>query len=97
MNIFFDEKKLLDADLHSLITFVVVHREGGVSRAAACLGVKQPAVSNTLARLRIRFNDELFYRKGIWRSTEKADQLVELLTSGFKQLQDALQKMDDSD
>ncbi|WP_458372975.1 LysR family transcriptional regulator [Pseudomonas laurylsulfatiphila] len=93
---YFDEKTLLDADIHSLITFLVVHREGGVSRAAACLGVKQPAVSNTLARLRERFNDELFYRRGIWCATEKADQLVEVLVPGFRRLQDVLKEMEKS-
>ncbi|MCD7081227.1 LysR family transcriptional regulator [Pseudomonas sp. MAFF 311095] len=57
-----NEQLLLKADLQSLMTFLVVYRERNVSRAAACLGVKQPAVSNTLSKLRKRFNDELFIR-----------------------------------
>lgn len=92
-----NEKTLLDADLHGLITLLVVHREGSVSRAAVCLGVKQPAISNTLARLRVRFDDELFYRKGAWRSTEKADQLVELLFPVFKRMQEVIRKMESFD
>lgn len=86
----FDEKTLMDADIQSLLTFLVVYREGGVSRAAACLGVKQPAVSNTIAKLRERYGDELFSRKGVWSSTEKADQLAEALLPGFDRLYDAL-------
>ncbi|MEZ1423107.1 LysR family transcriptional regulator [Pseudomonas monteilii] len=85
-----DEKVLLGADIQHLITFLVVHREGSVSRAAACLGVKQPAVSNILAKLRERFDDELFSRKDRWRPTQKAEHLAQMLTPGFACLQQVI-------
>lgn len=47
-------------DLNSLLVLIVVYREKSVSKAAICLGVTQPAVSNTLAKLRILFGDSLF-------------------------------------
>ena len=88
-----DEQLLLEADLQSLMTFLVVYRERNVSRAAACLGVKQPAVSNTLSKLRKRFNDELFIRNHAYCPTEKATAIVQLLEPAFLNLQAAIRKL----
>jgi DNA-binding transcriptional LysR family regulator len=51
-----------DIDLNLLRVFDAVLREGGVTPAAAILGLTQPAVSNALARLRKLFGDALFVR-----------------------------------
>jgi DNA-binding transcriptional LysR family regulator len=51
-----------DIDLNLLRVFDAVLRERGVTRAAARLGLTQPAVSNALARLRALFGDALFVR-----------------------------------
>ena len=51
-----------DIDLNLLRVFDAVLREGGVTAAAARLGLTQPAVSNALARLRAVFDDALFVR-----------------------------------
>jgi DNA-binding transcriptional LysR family regulator len=51
-----------DVDLNLLRVFDAVLREGGVTPAAAILGLTQPAVSNALARLRKLFGDALFVR-----------------------------------
>lgn len=88
------EEILLKADLHSLITFLVVHQEGGVTRAAERLGIKQPAISNTLSKLRKRFGDELFQGKRAWLPTERADQLAKTLAPAFRSLQEALTILD---
>lgn len=88
------EKILLEADLHSLITFLVVYREGGVTRASERLGVKQPAISNTIAKLRKRFGDELFQGRRAWVPTERADQLAIILGPVFRTLQEALATLD---
>ncbi|MFK3799012.1 LysR family transcriptional regulator [Pseudomonas sp. NPDC088444] len=56
------EGLLCELDLNLLLTFAVLFREGNVSRAARCLSVGQPAVSNALAKLRRHFNDPLFIR-----------------------------------
>ncbi|WP_349976443.1 LysR family transcriptional regulator [Pseudomonas sp. WHRI 8519] len=88
------EKALLDADLHSLITFLVVYQEGGVTRASERLGVKQPAISNTIAKLRKRFGDELFLGKRAWTPTERANQLATALGPALSTLQEALASVD---
>ncbi|HET7199119.1 MAG TPA: LysR family transcriptional regulator [Burkholderiales bacterium] len=51
-----------ELDLNLLRVFDAVLREGGVTPAAARLGLTQPAVSNALARLRKLFGDALFLR-----------------------------------
>ncbi|WCD77886.1 LysR family transcriptional regulator [Pseudomonas sp. TUM22785] len=56
----FDEQLLRKFDLNALVTFMVVYRERSVSRAACKLNVTQPAVSNSLRKLRSRFGDPLF-------------------------------------
>src|SRR2546430_10897879 len=49
-------------DLHHLQVFEVLLRERSLTRAARVLGVTQPALSKTLARLRRYFDDPLFVR-----------------------------------
>ena len=49
-------------DLHHLQVFEVLLRERSLTRGARVLGVTQPALSKTLARLRRYFNDPLFVR-----------------------------------
>jgi LysR family transcriptional activator for leuABCD operon/LysR family transcriptional activator of mexEF-oprN operon len=67
-------------DLNSLVTFLVVYQEKGVSRAAKTLKVTQPAVSNVLGKLRAKFNDPLFIPCGrVLRPTHKADLIAEVL------------------
>jgi DNA-binding transcriptional LysR family regulator len=50
----------LKLDLNLLVTFEALLAERNVSRAAARLGLSQPAVSTQLARLRDVFGDRLF-------------------------------------
>jgi len=49
-------------DLNLLVVFDALMRERNVTRAAATLGLSQPAVSNALARLRDQLGDKLFIR-----------------------------------
>jgi DNA-binding transcriptional LysR family regulator len=81
----------IDIDLNALLILLVVYREGGVSRAAARLNVKQPAVSNTLARLRLHFNDPLFIRhsRGL-TPTPKAVEIIEKLEPALMEIQTVL-------
>lgn len=51
-------------DLNLLVVFNALMSERNVSRAAEKLFLGQPAVSNSLARLRTVFGDELFVRVG---------------------------------
>ncbi len=54
--------ELNELDLNLLVVFHQLMTDRRVSRAAENLGVSQPAVSNSLAKLRKRFGDELFLR-----------------------------------
>lgn len=49
-------------DLNLLVVFDALMRERHVTRAAAAIGLSQPAFSNALTRLRARLGDELFIR-----------------------------------
>lgn len=86
-----DPGVLEDIDLRCLLTFLLVYQEQSVSRAAACLNVTQPAVSNTLARLREYFSDPLFIRhaSGV-TPTERAQCIAEELGPAFVQIQTTL-------
>jgi len=53
---------LHSVDLNLLVVFQHLYNARRVSRVAETLGVTQPAISNSLARLRKLFNDELFIR-----------------------------------
>lgn len=54
--------ELTDIDLNQLVLFQQLMVERRVSRVAENLGLTQPAVSNSLARMRKQFGDELFVR-----------------------------------
>ncbi|USG60459.1 LysR family transcriptional regulator [Sneathiella marina] len=56
--------KLKNLDLNLFVTFDAVYTHRNLTLAASALNVTQPAVSNSLARLRDRFNDPLFVHAG---------------------------------
>ena len=70
--------ELHELDLNLLVVFTRLLAERRVSKVAESLGVSQPAVSNSLAKLRRHFGDELFLRtpKGM-EPTPFAEQLAE--------------------
>jgi DNA-binding transcriptional LysR family regulator len=70
--------ELHQIDLNLLVVFNQLLLERRVSKAAESLGVSQPAVSNSLAKLRRLFGDELFLRtpQGM-APTPFAEQLAE--------------------
>ena len=70
--------ELHELDLNLLVVFNQLLVERRVSKVADNLGVSQPAVSNSLAKLRKLLGDELFLRtpKGM-EPTPYADQLAE--------------------
>lgn len=75
-------------DLNSLVTFLVVYQERGVSKAAKSLNVTQPAVSNVLSKLRTKFDDPLFIPCGrMVRPTLKADSIALALGPAMMTLQ----------
>lgn len=70
--------ELHELDLNLLVVFNELLTERRVSKAADKLGVSQPAVSNSLAKLRRLFDDELFLRtpRGM-EPTPYAEQLAD--------------------
>ena len=55
---------LRSVDLNLLTVFDAVIREGNLTRAAANVGMSQPAMSDAVARLRHLLKDDLFIRTG---------------------------------
>lgn len=87
----FDEQVLREIDLNSLVTFMVVYREKNVSRAAQMLSVTQPAISNSLRKLRCKFSDPLFLpRCRYLEATPLAMRMAELLEPAMLSLQGVL-------
>ena len=79
-----DTREFSKVDLNLLISLQVLLEERSVSRAAERLFITQPAMSKTLTRLRILFNDALFTRssRGMQptpRALELAARLGEIL------------------
>jgi len=71
------EERLATFDMNLAVVFWLVYRERSVTQAATKLNVGQPAVRNSLARLRILFDDPLFLRHGNGANpTPKAEQLA---------------------
>src|SRR5688572_11984454 len=78
-------------DLNLLRVLDAVLHEGGVTPAAARLGLTQPAVSNALARLRRVFGDPLFVRSAAGvDATPFARELAEPVRQALALLESAL-------
>ena len=56
--------KLQNFDLNLFVAFEAIYTHGNLTQTAQVLNVTQPAVSNTLARLRERLGDPLFIHAG---------------------------------
>ena len=82
---------LRSVDLNLLPVFVAVVEEGQLSRAAARLGMSQPAVSAALQRLRLTVGDVLFTRTRAGLSpTPRAQALYKQVIAGLGMLSEAL-------
>lgn len=82
---------LHEIDMNLLVVFNQLLIERRVSKAAETLGVSQPAVSNSLAKLRKLLGDELFLRtpKGM-EPTPFADQLAESVSYALAMIHSGL-------
>jgi len=82
---------LEDIDLNLLVVFNQLLIERRVSRVAEKLGVSQPAVSNSLSKLRKLLGDELFLRTSQGMvPTPFADQMAESVTYALGMIHSAL-------
>src|SRR5206468_2331068 len=90
--------KLANLDLNLLVSLDALLDQRGVTRAAQQLGLSQPALSASLARLRRHFGDELLSRAGNeYRLTPLAVQLkprVRLALQGVERVFTALPEFD---
>ena len=69
--------RLASADLNLLVPLLAVLEERSVTRAAARVGLSQPAMSHALRRLRSLMNDQLLVRQGgAMVLTPRAEELV---------------------
>jgi DNA-binding transcriptional LysR family regulator len=76
-----NELRLANLDLNLLVSLDALLAERSVSRAAARLGLSQPSLSASLARLRRHFHDDLLTRVGNhYELTPLAAQLAEQTT-----------------
>lgn len=87
---------LLNIDLNLLVAFDALVSEGHVSRAAAQIGVSQPAMSRALKQLRTIFGDALFCRTNEGMiPTPRAIELARQIRPGLDMIDDALRQKAD--
>lgn len=86
-------RKPADIDLNLLVVFQELFQQRQVSLAAERLGLSQPTISNTLARLRKTFGDELFVRtaQGM-QPTPYAQQIAEPVAQALASVSLALNR-----
>lgn len=78
-------------DLNLLVALDALLTERNVTRAAARVGLTQPAMSHALARLRRLFDDPLFVRtRGGILPTSRAEQLQEPIRRALREIEGAL-------
>jgi DNA-binding transcriptional LysR family regulator len=79
---------LASFDLNLLIALRALLRHRGVTRAAVEAGVSQPAMSNTLRRLRRLLDDDLLIRTGkTYELTTRASALLEPLEAALRTIE----------
>jgi len=79
------------ADLNLLKAFEALHSERAVTRAAARIGLSQPAMSHALSRLRGLFADDLFVRTSNgMEPTARAREIAPLIAAAIEQIEAAL-------
>jgi LysR family nod box-dependent transcriptional activator len=84
---------LAGVDLNLLVALDALLEERSVTRAADRIGLSQPGMSNTLARLRRLFDDPLLVRRGTEMvPTARAETLAQPVRSALAVIADALQQ-----
>ena len=69
--------KISTFDLNLFVVLNAIYTEGSLTKAAEVVGITQPAVSNALARLREKFDDDLFIRTGSGMTpTQKTENII---------------------
>ena len=77
--------KISSFDLNLFVILNAIYTEGSLTKAAEVVGITQPAVSNALARLREKFNDDLFVRTGSGMvPTQKTENMIQDVQSALR-------------
>jgi DNA-binding transcriptional LysR family regulator len=85
-------------DLNLLPVFVALMEERNVTRAAARLGMTQPALSNALARLRDTLKDPLFIRERYgMKPTQMAQELAPAISAALAGIDDVIRGQQEFD
>ena len=80
-------RQLRSVDFRLLLAFEALIAERHVSRAAAAVGLSQPAMSHALAKLRQQFHDPLLARTSTgFEPTPKALELIEPVREAIRQV-----------
>ncbi|WOT06888.1 LysR family transcriptional regulator [Shewanella youngdeokensis] len=75
-------------DLNLFVVFDAIYCEGNITKAASVLNLSQPAVSHSLGKLRLYFDDALFIRQGNeMRPTPVAKNVIADVREALHQLQ----------
>lgn len=89
---------LKNLDLNLLIIFEAIYTSENVSHAAKKLGVSQPTISNSLARLRETLEDPLFIRAGRGVApTPKAVQMIGPIREALQMIAEGVENDNDFD
>ncbi|MEQ8780739.1 MAG: LysR family transcriptional regulator [Roseibium album] len=80
----------INMDLNLLSIFNAIYTEKNITKAGKSLGLTQSAVSQALGRLRLHFEDELFFRvsKGM-EPTEKAHMIAPYISDALNSAEEA--------
>ena len=79
-------------DLNLYRVLYTIYTAGNLTRAGEILGVSQPAVSNSLARLRKLYDEPLFIRSGTYmRPTYKTEQIIDKVSTALDMLTNTLE------
>src|SRR6185503_7664567 len=85
--------RLSGIDANLLAALDALLREKSVTRAARRLGVGQPAVSHSLARLRAHFKDELLVLKGrSYVLSDRAERLASVVANATRALAEVFEE-----
>lgn len=90
--------KLSDIDLNLFVVFDAIYTEGNLTRAGEIIGITQPAVSNSLSRLRNLFDDPLFVRTAEGMvPTPVAQNIVGSVRQALRLIRSSVQESDSFD
>ena len=88
--------KISTFDLNLFVILNAIYTQGSLTKAADVVGITQPAVSNALSRLRIKFNDDLFKRTGSGMiPTQKTENMIADIQNALMLMQQSVDEPDE--